>query len=962
MVYYSLKFTRLKIYYQNVRGIRTKLKDVYCQIACCDYDVIVFTETWLLNGIYDSEITDDRYVLYRRDRSKRIFNSKDSGGGVLIGISRKYKSYRVLDYESSCDDLWVKLLLPSCNGIQEISICGVYLPSPIKVNILDHFISNANRVLEEVAECLILGDFNINTINWIYNNDSIVNSRLCANSKVEQSLWDFITLNDLRQHNDLLNHNKRILDLVLSNMDNINISKPSHVLSKIDLHHPPVQVSLTFSKKVVNIPITTHTKLNYFKADYNSICTALQEIEWHWEFSSCVSVDAMVEKFYYIIRELIHKHVPRKIVKNNKYPYWFSKQLIKRLNEKNRLRLRVKKYNNPMDMISLNLLKKRCSRMSVACFNSYTASLENKIVTNPKLFWSYIKQKRGGSSNYPRAMSNGVEVSENIETISDYFASHFSSVYDNSFNIVPSTHPGSVDRQNITPLNTVTLTETQIKEVLHKLNINKGAGPDLIPPIFVCKTANEISLPLMLIYNKSLQAGVFPSVWKDSNIVPVFKCNDKSIVSNYRPIAILSVLAKVFEALICPILSWHLKQYLSNNQHGFMKGRSTASNLVSYVESLVGAVDSRVQVDAVYTDFSKAFDTVNHSILLEKLQLYGVTGPLLGWFASYLTDREMKVVLNGICSSPYAASSGIPQGSHLGPYLFTLFMNDIEQCFQNSEAHLFADDLKAIKMIRNQEDILLFQSDLDRLADWCDQNKMSLNIKKCKHIRFTRNRGIVNSRYSIYNELLEEVHVIKDLGIQMDPKLKFDLHINDCVLKASKMLGFVLRESGNFKKPATKIILYNSLVRSHLEYCSVVWSPSYRIHIDRIEKVQKRFLWHLTRSCNMTRTLKSYEERLSHFKIPSLETRRKIIDLLFLKKLVTGFLDCPDLLSRINFNVPHRLPISCNSKLFLAPQGRTNLRSHCSLTRMFALYKEYQSRIDLFSTSMAVIKKVVIGD
>lgn len=237
-----------------------------------------------------------------------------------------------------------------------------------------------------------------------------------------------------------------------------------------------------------------------------------------------------------------------------------------------------------------------------------------------------------------------------------------------------------------------------------------------------------------------------------------------------------------------------------------------------------------------------------------------------------------------------------------------------------------------------------------------------LNVKKSKHIKFTRNKNIINSNYKLNGEVVDEVENIRDLGVQFDKKLNFIHHIDEVVLKASKMLGFVLRQCKNFKKPSTKKIMYNSLVRSHLEYCSIVWSPGYSVHVARIERVQKRFLWHLAFSCNMGKKLKSYRDRLKYFGMASLERRRRMIDLVFLKKLVVGNFNCPDLLSKVSFHLPRGLPRKSNRKLFCTPKGRTNLRRHSSLSRMYALYKDYEEAIDLCVTSLYGLKKAVLTE
>ena len=277
-----------------------------------------------------------------------------------------------------------------------------------------------------------------------------------------------------------------------------------------------------------------------------------------------------------------------------------------------------------------------------------------------------------------------------------------------------------------------------IYKKLNNLDCNKGAGPDGIPPIFIHKCAAELVLPLSLIFNESLSSGDFPSEWKVAKVVPIHKSNNDDIVSSYRPISILSTVAKIFESLICPRIQNHLKLYLSEEQHGFVESRSTSINLILFTELLTQTIDSGHQVDVIYTDFSKAFDKVSHGILIGKLRAYGITGSLLSWLSSYLTDRSFYVVVNGFRSSLRNISSGVPQGSHLGPVLFNFFINDIPNIFQFSATFMYADDLKLVKIIKSKDDASDLQSDLQRLVQWCQINKMHLNSSKCYHVKYTR--------------------------------------------------------------------------------------------------------------------------------------------------------------------------------------------------------------------------------
>ena len=273
-----------------------------------------------------------------------------------------------------------------------------------------------------------------------------------------------------------------------------------------------------------------------------------------------------------------------------------------------------------------------------------------------------------------------------------------------------------------------------------------------------------------------------------------------------------------------------------------MKRRSTATNLIEFVSHATKVMESKHQLDVVYTDFQKAFDRVKHSFLLYKLKKLGVHSELLAWIASYLCGRTQFVKLAGWSSQIFNVTSGVPQGSHLGPLLFILFMDDATKVFSSSTCLLYADDLKILKVIKNVLDASALQRDLNRLLQWCEVNQLYLNIKKCNVISFTRKRSKIEFGYSVNGVQLNRLKVVKDLGILMDEKLTFGKHIEYVIAKSYSMLGFISRTCKEFRSVRTLKSLYFAHVRSYLEYASVVWHPYQETFVDRIESIQKKFL------------------------------------------------------------------------------------------------------------------------
>lgn len=267
-----------------------------------------------------------------------------------------------------------------------------------------------------------------------------------------------------------------------------------------------------------------------------------------------------------------------------------------------------------------------------------------------------------------------------------------------------------------------------------------------------------------------------------------------------------------------------------------MRGKSTCTNLIEYTTYIAEALDSGSEVHAIYTDFSKAFDSVDHLILINKLSKCGIQGTLLKWFISYLSRRKLIVNFGGSKSEPFYPSTGVPQGSVLGPILFAILINDLCDDLK-CNILLFADDAKLFRIINSPKDSEDLQHDLNNIAKWCDKNKLKLNIAKCNFIVFSNRHEKTTVNYFINNTELTEVDTIGDLGVTFDNRLRFDMHIENIIKKANKMIGFVLRISSDFTNLECINLLYNTLVRSKLEYCTAVWTPFQQIHIINIEKI-----------------------------------------------------------------------------------------------------------------------------
>ena len=335
----------------------------------------------------------------------------------------------------------------------------------------------------------------------------------------------------------------------------------------------------------------------------------------------------------------------------------------------------------------------------------------------------------------------------------------------------------------------------------------------------------------------SLSSGLFPEQWAEANIVPIFKKGARNDPGNYRSVSLLPLCAKVFEKkIVSQQIFQHVQPHISPFQHGFVPNRSCATNLASFLSHGWAAISEKCQLDAVYTDFSSAFQSVNHRLLLHKLEkMYGIDGSALQWLSSYLGRRKQRVVLNGKVSEWVPAVSGTPEGGHISPLLFSLYVNDLPTVI-STNCLLFADDLKVFHEVRRDEDVLALQRDLNTVARWAADWKLKLNASKCKSFKITLKRKIIDSSYSINGTTLESVTTIRDLGVILDQKLDFADHVASTVTRANRALGLLIRtfQSASPRCKLDKqaaLAAYNANVRSVIEYCSVIWGGAARCHL-----------------------------------------------------------------------------------------------------------------------------------
>jgi len=905
-------------------------------VSLCNYDIIIITETWLSDNVNNAELgLSPRYTIFRCDRC----NTRDvttRGGGVLIAVKNQFSCRRLPISDNSVEQLFIQISEKSLSLV----IGAVYIPPASDINVYDiHF--NAIDVLLNNnchSKFLIFGDYNLPKISWQSVNGSIVASGARAGSLESDVLAQLSYLN-LMQFNLIYNRSGSLLDLIFSNVFDINVINDNHTLLPLDsMYHPALSVEL---------PILPFKYLEYneqmydfVNCDYNSIRSNLASLDWNGIFNG-LDINDTVNIFYENIFKIINAYCPIKTVYLTKHPHWFSSSLKKLILDKKIAHKTYKQSPNSYNYNKFSNLRACCKAQNKIDYNIFIQKTQNSITSNPKLFWKYVNSKRSTLS-LPNSMYYNNENISGGNDITNCFAQHFSSVLN-----MPSITESIVDYYNTSipsvDLNSCTLAISDVYNELNEIKYSTCSGPENISNTFFMQCKFVLSTPLLMIFNRSLAIGVFPDQWKISYVSPVYKSGDINNIINYRPVSIISIIPKIFEGIVYKKISPLFKNFIVNEQHGFMSGRSTTTNLLVLQHFILNAFKSNCQVDVIYTDFAKAFDKIDHNILIKKLFQSGLRNPFYSWLVSFLSGRKQYVKFKNYNSYIYNVTSGVPQGSHLAPLLFNIYINDISNI--NSNILLFADDAKFFRIIKSPLDSNLLQYDLDNISNWCDNNKLYLNVSKCKIITFTRKRVSILNKYFLNGIELERVNLIKDLGVYLDSSLSFNDHHVHIQNRASSMLGFIMRSCNNFNNLLALKSLYCALVRSIFDYNSIIWSPYTLGPIYSIEAIQNRFLRIISIKCNIKRLPHtSYEPLLLYLNIDTLQNRRIKNDISFIFKLLNGYIYCPDLLSNISFLVPGHSTRQTDT--FYMPFQRTLYGKNAPLFRCMQHVNNYN--VDLF--------------
>ena len=849
--------------------------------------IVALTESHLSENIKEAEIKIDNYIPFRTDRAN---NRKK--GGVITYIKNSISPY-------------IKVLLSFSNSVTEVQILSIehinmiliviYRPPDCNQNnfipIITMIRDNINELPTPLPTIVLTGDLNFPMIDW---ESEVVRGGLNDVQIQATALLDLTREYCMNQYIRIPTRGNNILDLFFTNNDELiheytvdkNAISDHNIITistNIKTHKPRERARSTEVMPSLN-------NLNFFssKTDWENIVKEISEVPW----KKLMSLEDPQDQYEMLLSkclEICYKYTPVKV--KNQGPCKIPRD--RRILMRKRRKLKKKSVNSCITH-NRELILQKISKIEQKLKHSIDNELKLKekqavsaIRSNPKYFYKYASDRsKIKAAVGPLINSQGTKTedpAEVCEALRIQYEGVFSSPIEEKKIANPMEFFSSSNIMD-SQLQDISFSKLDIKEAIRDVSNNAAAGPDGFPAILLKKCAEQLSEPLQYLYRNSLDTGIIPEQLKRAKITPVYKGDSRAKPENYRPIALTSHVIKIFEKLIVRNITNFLEtnNKMNENQHGFREGRSCLSQLLSHHEQIIAALENSKNIDVIYLDFSKAFDKVDHGVLLHKLRNLGVTGRLGVWIHNFLKNRTQCVADGGALSCDSRVLSGVPQGSVLGPLLFLIHISDIDQNTQHSLVSSFADDTRVIKEIKTAEDEERLMSDLSSLYSWAEINNMKFNSKKFELIRYGNNIN-QDTIYTAHNgSLIKRKNHVSDLGIQMSDDATFSKHIQAVVQKARAQAGWVLRIFKT-REAEPMLTLYKALVIPHLEYCCQLWNPWKSLEKQALEGIQRSF----------TSKIKSvkeqdYWERLKSLKLYSLERRRERYLIIYTWKILNN--------------------------------------------------------------------------
>ena len=772
--------------------------------------------------------------------------SSGRGGGVGLLVNKEiFPTHAVKHFPTNEAEMESLFIQTNHNSKNEI-IGVVYRPPNgdlAKFNIA--FDKLLKMLDEEKKPCYILGDFNINLLNT----DTHLETQNFLNILLAYGFYPLID-----KPTRMTQRSTSLIDNILTNVHPNEIETCSIWITDISDHLPvccsvcPFQTKQTQDRRFTNRQLTTRKVSKESELKFKN---ELQSFEWNSILTS-TEVNTNFNNFLEQFKKLYNSSFPLVKLRNKRKSAnlpWITSALRKSIGKKNRL---YKKYlktrgSNNENFVKYKTYRNKLTELLRAAEKNYYAERLEYHRSNLHKTWQTINTVLGRKSK----RNSIVEILHNNNCIND--SKSMADIFNNYFNKIGPQLASNIPPSTITHKEYLTprsgrsfffnpVTPLEVMDIIALLKNSHSKGYDEISTDTLKLCPYEVHTILAEIFNQSLEQGIFPQHLKIGKITPIFKAGDKQKVSNYRPISVLSPFAKVLEKIVQNRVTHFIEQekILSDSQFGFRKNLSAELAIHELTDKISRAIDDHKITVGIFLDLSKAFDTVNHTILLDKLEHYGIRGTPLTWFKSYLTNRVQYVSIDNESSAHLLVRCGVPQGSILGPLLFILYINDL-QAVTDLDLIMFADDTNifATGLTKN---VLVgkLNLDLNLISDWFAANLLSLNLDKTCYMIFGNKQNLnIDLDIRINNEKLIRTYETKFLGVIITPDLKWERHVDMIVNKMSKVVGIFRKIRYKLNLVVLKQ-LYHTLLEPYITYCSSIWSsPHKTVNLNRVLLLQK---------------------------------------------------------------------------------------------------------------------------
>lgn len=838
----------LNIIHLNIRSLNKNFDNLLILLESLKikFDLIVLSETWKINNLENFNI--EGYDIFYSE------GSHNQNDGLVMYVSKNINpKFTTVKFS---ENTFVKLALEKNNLL--FNVVAVYrLPSTNSKNFLHELQNVLSQIKQKNATNIFLGDINID----LHKKDENVTNEY-INILAERGFFPYVN-----HSTRISEENESCLDHCFINIspnitNTINIS-PIVLKSNITDHYP---IIIKLIRKTQNKNTKENINNEQTQTIYNyKILKQLMQSETWQNLFQISDPNLAYESFLNILNTNLEKCSKILLIKSKekKIKPWITKGLVLAIRKRDKMKEDVNKNKNDIALLNKykeyrnltnNLIKK------VKRDYYHNIILENK--NNIKTVWEIVNESLNEKRSSKKIIikQNNVDL-VNDKDISENFNNFFINVGENMANKIQVDK--LLKRRNINGCNNMFLkpiSENEIMKTINELKNKSSPGEDKISSKILKFLNSVIAKPLCYIFNLCFEKGIFPNKLKISIVTPVYKTGDRTIVSNYRPISVISNIGKVLEKCIKSRLLEHLNynKILSLNQYGFTEGMSTDDGMYEVMKDIYNSVDNKKKQIAIFLDLAKAFDTVSHEILINQLNQYGIKGIVNDFFRSYLQNREQCVKIGESRSNLKEIKYGIPQGTVLGPVLFNIYINELLQLPINGKVVAYADDT-----------VLLVEDDswtnvtnkavveFSKLQQWLSENYLTVNLEKTKFMCFSiYDKNVPNihtlhlhtyrciskqKRDCICAMKLLQTKTIKYLGIIIDQNLKWTDHIQQLNNKMHKLV-WKFYHLKNILPFNTLKTLYHALVESILRYGIIIWGSAYSTNLESLNVSQKHII------------------------------------------------------------------------------------------------------------------------